>query len=343
MLVIDGSLGEGGGQILRTTLSLAMCLGKPVRIDNIRAGRRKPGLLRQHLTCLHAAKSICQAQVSGDKLGSSSVSFTPGNISAGEYHFAVGSAGSSTLVLQTVLPALLLADGVSELTLEGGTHNGMAPSFEFLRECYLPVLLAMGCEVEAELQSYGFYPAGGGRLRVRVHPASSLKELNLNERGEFIEREAVAISSRLPGHVTERELKEIHKLCGWSENELNQKMVRSAGPGNMLSLRLSSGMLTEVIDVVGERKLSAEAVAHRAIEALRRYEASGVPVGEYLADQLLLPMALGRGGVFITMPPSQHTLTNIEVITAISGIEITARELSEQRWKIAVDNGLALV
>jgi RNA 3'-terminal phosphate cyclase (ATP) len=147
MKTIDGSQGEGGGQIFRTSLTLSMCLGIPIKIINIRAGRNKPGLLRQHLCCLRAAEEICQATVEGAAFGSTSVTFTPGAIGAGNYRFSIGSAGSTTLVFQTILPALLLAEASSTVTLEGGTHSGMAPSFDFIEQSFVPQLVNKGCDM----------------------------------------------------------------------------------------------------------------------------------------------------------------------------------------------------
>jgi RNA 3'-terminal phosphate cyclase len=207
--VIDGSQGEGGGQIFRTSLTLAMCLGKSVRIENIRAGRNRPGLLRQHLVCLRSAQEVCDAEVTGAELGSSSVSFVPGAVKAGEYRFAIGSAGSTALVFQTVLLPLLLADG-----------------------------------------------------------------------------------------VTERELSQVQKKCLWPEASPRQRLVKSAGPGNVMSLRVDMENVTEVFESVGERNVSAERVAGRAIRDLKCYLVAGVPVGEHLADQVVLPMALGGGGCY---------------------------------------------
>ncbi|MDM3871709.1 RNA 3'-terminal phosphate cyclase [Porticoccus sp. W117] len=337
MITIDGSQGEGGGQIFRTSLTLAMCLGKSVCIENIRAGRNKPGLLRQHLTCLRAAQGICNAQVSGDAMGSSRVTFEPGKVKSGSYHFAIGSAGSTTLVFQTVLLPLLLADDISELTLEGGTHNGMAPSFEFIERCFLPIINKMGCHVEVELERYGFYPAGGGFWKARIQPTKGVKSLDLVKRGEIIKRKAVAISARVPEHVTERELAQVQKKCYWSESELTQKLVNSAGPGNLLSLQVASEAVTEVFESVGERHVSAERVAGRAMKDMKRYLEADVPVGEHLADQLVLPMALGNGGCFRTLQPSQHLLTNIDVIKQMTGVNISLKELKKDYWEVFVD------
>ena len=334
---IDGSFGEGGGQIFRSTLSLAMCLGQSVKIDNIRAGRKKPGLLRQHLTCLRAAKEVCDAKVTGDELGSSSVTFEPSSIKAGEYHFSVGSAGSSTLVFQTVLLPLLFANEPSDLLLEGGTHNGMAPSVDFITRCFLPQLEKMGFNVDAELTQYGFYPAGGGAWKVRIHPVDVINRLQLRERGNRIKETAVAMSSRIPGHVTERELNQVKRKCQWSDASLVQKLVKSVGPGNILSLQIETENVTEVFESIGERNVSAEQVAGRAIRDLKRYLDTDVPVAEHLADQLLLPMALGKGGVFRTLKPSLHLLTNIDVIKKMTGIEIVLKEISEDCWEVIVD------
>ncbi|WKD50145.1 RNA 3'-terminal phosphate cyclase [Microbulbifer spongiae] len=339
MIVIDGSQGEGGGQIFRTALSLAMCLGKPVRIENIRSGRSRSGLLRQHLACLRAAKEISGAKVAGDALGSSVVTFEPGAVKSGAYRFAVGSAGSTTLVFQTVLMPLLLTDGVSTLYLQGGTHNAWAPSYDFIEKCFLPVLARMGCSVAVDLKKYGFYPAGGGDWRVRIVPTKKIQALTLMQRGEVKRKEAVALSARIPTHVIERELNRVKKKCYWENSSLHQKLVSSDGPGNMLSLRVNTGDVTEVFESVGERNIRAERVAERAISALKRYMKAGVPVGEHLADQLLLPMALGNGGCFRTLKPSQHLLTNIQVIKAISGIKIELSEHSEDDWEIVVNQG----
>jgi len=292
--------------------------------------------LRQHLACLRAAKEISGAEVTGDELGSSVVTFEPGKVKSGEYRFAIGSAGSTTLVFQTVLMPLLLAEDVSELYLEGGTHNGMAPSFDYIEQCFLPVLSGIGCRIEIDLERYGFYPAGGGAWRVRIHPANKIQPLTLVERGEVINEEAVALSARIPAHVTERELSQVKKKCYWPESSLKQKLVSSEGPGNMVSLRVNVGEVTEVFESVGERNVSAERVAGRAIRDMKRYLEAGVPVGEYLADQLVLPMALGRGGRFRTLKPSQHLLTNVEVIEAIAGVEIVLTESGDDDWSVVV-------
>ncbi|WP_226668399.1 RNA 3'-terminal phosphate cyclase [Microbulbifer aggregans] len=336
MQVVDGSQGEGGGQIFRSALTLAMCLQKPVQIKNIRAGRSKPGLLRQHLACLRAAQAISGARVLGDELGSTEVVFEPGLVNAGNYHFAIGSAGSTSLLFQTILLPLLLANGVSELCLEGGTHNGLAPSFDFIEQTLLPVLARMGYRVEVVLEKFGFYPAGGGQWRARIFPAENVCSLELCDRGRLMKVFAVVTLSQLPRHIGDRELQQIKRRCHWPDDNLHYRSVESVGPGNMVSLRVSAECITEVFEVVGEKQLRAERVAGRAVNALERYLKAGVPVGEYLADQLLLPMVLGNGGRFVTLEPSQHLLTNVSVISQLTGTSIEVRKIDSDVWMVEI-------
>src|SRR5262245_13883144 len=218
MITIDGSFGEGGGQILRTALGLALVTGKAFRIVKIRAGRKQPGLLRQHLTAVNAASTIGCAEVTGASIGSTELTFVPQTVLPAHHSFAVGTAGSATLVLQTVLPALLMAGGLSTLTLEGGTHNPFAPPFDFLARCFLPLISRMGPTVTADLERPGFYPAGGGKFQVTITPAGqSLGRLDLIDRGEIRARRARAIVAGLPINIAERELAVIAARLSWKE------------------------------------------------------------------------------------------------------------------------------
>src|SRR5437016_1414247 len=183
MISIDGSEGEGGGQILRTSLALSLVTGQPFRMDRIRAKRQKPGLLRQHLTAVEAAKAVGCAEVMGAAMNSQTLEFRPAVVTPGNYRFAVGTAGSATLVLQTVLPSLLTASSTSTLTLEGGTHNPLAPPFDFLARSFMPLIQRMGPSVELELRRPGFFPDGGGRFHVRIEPVKKLPRLVLLDRG----------------------------------------------------------------------------------------------------------------------------------------------------------------
>jgi len=338
MKTIDGSQGEGGGQVLRTSLSLAMCLQIPIRLKNIRAGRKKPGLMRQHLTCVRAAKEICKAKVVGDELGSQEVEFYPNAIQAGDYHFAIGTAGSTCLLFQTVLPALLQANEPSTLILEGGTHNDMAPSFDFIQQSFLPRIKQIGYRLNIELCEYGFYPNGGGKWVVNILPMSSLNPLLLVKREKIQKRLAVATSARIPQHICERELRQVQKKCHWQESELEKRLVEACGPGNILSLRLTTDPSSEVFEVVGKVGISAERVANLAIREMQRYLSSSVVIGEKLADQLLLPLALGSGGSFTTLRPTLHTLTNIKVIQSLMECGIEVKRIKDDEYKIIVRN-----
>jgi len=322
MITIDGSTGEGGGQILRTSLSLSLVTGKAFRVEKIRAGRSKPGLLRQHLTAVNAAATIGSANVKGATLGSQMLEFEPGTIVSGDYTFAVGTAGSATLVLQTILPALLTASKPSRLTLEGGTHNPFAPPFDFLQKTFLSVINRTGPHVTATLERYGFYPAGGGRFVVNIEPAPKLSPIQITERGEFKTRCARAIYASIPSDVAQRELAVIAEKLGWPVESLKAEPVRnSACPGNILLLELESDALTEVFTGFGERGVQAETVANAVVKRAREYLVSGAPVGEHLADQLLLPMALAGSGSFTTTKVSRHAQTNMEIIGKFLAVE----------------------
>lgn len=337
MVEIDGSIGEGGGQILRSALALSLVTGRPCRLRRIRAGRSKPGLRPQHLASVEAAAAVGAAAVQGDRPGSMELSFAPGTVRAGSYRFSVGTAGSTTLVLQTVLPALLTA-GRSDLTLEGGTHNPFAPPFDFLDRVFLPLLRRMGADVRATLERPGFHPAGGGVVRVEIAPGSGLRRLDLVERGAMVARSALARVSRLPRHIAERELAVVGERLGWEAGSLHVDEVRDAfGPGNVLTLELVSERITELFTAFGRRGTPAERVAGEAVDMVEAYLASDVPVGPWLADQLLLPTALAGGGRFRTVRPTPHTRTNAEIVSRFLDVAIEMREEAAGSWLVALD------
>lgn len=336
MLILDGSFGEGGGQILRTALSLSMITGAPFRIEKVRARRRKPGLLRQHLTCVKAAERIASARVKGAELGATSITFEPGVISAGEYEFAIGSAGSTTLVFQTILPALLQATAASRVTLKGGTHNPLAPTFDYLQRVFLPLLARMGAAVETKLHKPGFFPAGGGAWHALIQPAPQLVPLTLDEAEPISGRHARADVANLPIDIAEREVSEAVRLLNWSATAGVPRTVGADGYGNVLALEIRRGGLAEVFTSFGARDISAEQVAANAVAEARDYIAADVPVGPHLADQLLIPMALAGAGSFVTVKPTAHTTTNIAVIEKFLAVEFTVTRLDGgRRWRIA--------
>lgn len=337
MLIIDGSKGEGGGQILRSSLALSLVTGTAVKVHSIRAKRSRPGLMRQHLTAVRAAAEVGRAEVTGAEIGSREIVFRPqAKAEPGAYTFNVGSAGSTTLVLQTVLPALITAAGPSQITLEGGTHNPLAPPFDFLDQAFLPLLARMGPRVTARLRAPGFFPAGGGRIDVTVEPAK-LVRLDLPERGAIESKRAVAAVANLPVAIARREIDSAREILGWEPSCFRvERLEGSAGPGNVLTITVACTHVTEVFTGFGEKSVRAEVVAERAAKEAKAWLDAGVPVGEHLADQLLLPMALAGGGSFRTIEPSSHTRTQMELLERVLGVKITATERGEGVFEIEV-------
>jgi RNA 3'-terminal phosphate cyclase (ATP) len=323
MIVIDGSEGEGGGQVVRNACALSLVTGTPFRIFNVRGKRKKPGLMRQHVTAIEAACRIGGGECEGLAVGSSEVTFRPGSVTPGDYRFAVGTAGSTALVLQTVLMPLILAEKPSRLVLEGGTHNMLAPPFEFLARAFLPILNRMGPRVEARLVRHGFYPRGGGRIEVEITPAV-LTPIECIERGTLVDRSACALFAALPIEIAEREIGFVRTALGWSEREAYvRELPADQGPGNVLLLEAAFEHVTEIVCGFGQLGVPAERVAKTAVGRMRGYLASDAFAGPYLADQLLLPFALAGGGAFTTVKPSQHSLTAADIIARFTGMGCT--------------------
>lgn len=320
LIELDGSQGEGGGQILRTALSLSMLRRQPVRIANIRAGRKKPGLMRQHLTCVRAAAAVSNAEVDGAEIGSTDLTFRPRYVRGGDFNFSIGSAGATMLVLQTVLPALLRAPAASTVTIEGGTHTTNAPVTDFISDAFLPLLQRMGAQATLAVDRHGFFPAGGGAVRCEITP-SQLQPLALTERGDLHQVEAVVLLRSLPHHIVERELDVVRRHFGSARTQ-HRDLPSGLGPGNALILRARHAHVTEVVTSLGEQGTTAELVAERACAELKHYLAHAAPVGEHLSDQLLLPLVLAGGGEFVTGRPSTHLETNAAVIAAFEAARV---------------------
>ena len=338
MIIIDGSFGEGGGQILRSSLALSLITGQPFRIEKIRAGRKKPGLLRQHLTGVKAAATIGQANVTGDNIGSTQLTFIPGEVTPGDYSFAVGTAGSATLVLQTVLPALMIGAGATTtLTLEGGTHNPFAPPFDFLQQTFLPIIKRMGVRVEATIEKHGFYPAGGGKFVITINPTRHLQPLTLIERGPITAKTARALVAHLPFEIAEREVSVIGRKLELSGDCLHAETIKtSPGLGNVVFVEVVSKHVTEIFSGFCERGVAAEAVANSVCKQALKYLSAEVVAGEYLADQLLIPLALAGGGAFTTLPLSTHSTTSMDVIRKFLAVDFAIEVLSNRAVKVAV-------
>lgn len=330
MRLIDGSRGEGGGQVLRTSLALSLLTGEPLKMVNIRAGRQRPGLLRQHLCAVNLAAQLGRAEVSGAEPGSRELEFRPHAVTPGHYEASIGTAGSTTLVLQTVLPALLTASGPTTLVLEGGTHNPLAPTHEFLTRAFVPLVNRMGPKIAVELERPGFHPAGGGRLRVSVEPSRTLAPLELRERGAVISQRATAVIAAVPGAVAKRELAVLAKRLAWTEEQLAiEGLPREVGPGNVLSAVIESEHVTEVFTGFGEKSVRAETVAEGVAREVAAYLRAAVPVGQHLADQLLLPLALAKGGAFRTQELTLHTRTQLELLRDTLGAQFTVHQDAE--------------
>ena len=342
MIAVDGSFGEGGGQILRSSLTLSAVLGRPVRIENIRAGRRRPGLGNQHLAAALATAQICGGELEGAKKGSGELVFRPGKIQPGSYAFDIGTAGSTTLVLQTILPALAWgAGGPSTVTVGGGTHNPMAPPADFISECYLPALDIMGFTASCELITHGFFPKGGGLIRAEIGPrrkrAGPGLSLDLTVDHDWGEPEVTILIANLPMHIAEREQKVTAKELGLDPRAVRiEPLDGKVGPGNAVMVRYRCGGRTALITSFGERGKRAERVAQDAALEAKAFAASKAAVDPCLADQLLLPTALGPGGSFVTSSITAHTRTQCEVLRIFLGLEVETKKLRDDAWKVTV-------
>lgn len=317
VIQLDGASGEGGGQIIRSALTLSMLSGQPFTILNIRARRKNPGLQRQHLTAVLAAAKVCDAKLQDAKLQSSRLSFWPGAIRAGNFDFDIHSAGSSTLVLQTIGPALSAAPGPSTVTVRGGTHNPMAPPFEFLAKAFVPAITRMGAQWDLSLLRHGFYPAGGGGIVAHIEP-SPWRGLQLTERPDNYRVSAKILVSQLPEDVAQREKQWLRRHMGIPAEKIAIEKVSANSPGNVVLVSSEGETHTEIFSSLGERGKRAEHVAEEAFDAWKSFDDSQAPVGEHLADQLLLPMTLaaieGRRSRFRTHVVSDHVRTHVELL-----------------------------
>jgi RNA 3'-terminal phosphate cyclase (ATP) len=335
MIEIDGSNGEGGGQIVRSSLALSAITGKPFRIFNIRAGRKKPGLKRQHLACVKAAAEICDASAAGAELESDELVFVPTKLKSGEFHFRISTAGSAPLVAQTVLPALMLADGPSKIIVEGGTHNPMAPCFDYLKKIYLPLVQKMGPKFESELLAHGFYPAGGGKFEIAIEPAKQLDGIELLERSQKFTPHIIGIVSQLPVSIAQREVDTILRKMQWKKKQSEIVIAKNPkGPGNAVLIEINSQELSEMFVALGKRGVPAEKVATSALKDAKRYLVfDNCPVGEHLADQLMLPMGLaaasGKTSRFKTVPLTEHSRTHKTVLQRFLDVSISFEEQTD--------------
>lgn len=337
-ITLDGGHGEGGGQILRTALSLSLHTGRPFRLLDIRKHRDKPGLRPQHLQAVLAAQRLGGAFVEGAAIGSQSLWFEPKQkVAPGKYVFDIGTAGSTLLLLQTLLPSLLLAEGPSTLVLRGGTHNVKAPPFEFVDRVFLPRLVQLGHRVSMQLVRPGFYPLGGGELTVSIVPTTDRHRLELLNRSPCPKLSGEVLLHRIPAHVARREQEVLQKRLSLSPTACAVRALPDClGPANAVLLQVDGEHGTELFSAIGERGVKAEDVAAVCAEEAQAFLSAEVPVGEHLADQLILPLALAEGGAYLTTKPSLHTLTQVDTVRAFLPVRIDIRQHDPLAYLIEV-------
>ncbi len=327
LIEIDGSYGEGGGQILRTALALSAVLKKPFTIHHIRSKRKNPGLQAQHLEAVEALARITEAQTEGVKFGSQEIAFVPQRILPGDYQFEVRTAGSVTLLLQAILLPLCLSGGSSTITLIGGTHVPWSPSFHYLSDVFLPTLRRMGVSTNAVIEQWGFYPRGGGKIRLRIDPVHELKPISLVKRSSLRRIRGISASSQLPEHVAERQRKKalgriLRDLKTDAEITLQQD-VSSNGPGSFMFLFAEYENVFAGFSSLGSRGKPAEKVADEAVDLLVDFMSSDGCIDPQLADQLIPFMAMAKGGsAFTTTHVTEHLLTNLWVINHLLKVKV---------------------
>jgi RNA 3'-terminal phosphate cyclase (ATP) len=318
-IFIDGSTGEGGGQILRTSLTLSCITGKRLHIKNIRSSRRNPGLAKQHLCCVQAACQVCEGKSEGAEQGSKVLDFHPRAIRSGEFNFDIGSAGSASLVIQTVLPAIFLAGKSSTVTVTGGTHNPLAPPFDFLSETFLPAISSAGFQSNCRLINHGFFPAGGGKMIANIQPrqkpvSKGHQIINICQASQEFQINARIYTAKLPFHIAKRQERLLLQSGLNIKNIEHVEVTDSDGPGNAVCIRNCGYKRTTVFTAFGMRGKPSEKVISEVVNLAKHFIESGAAVDHFLADQLLIYMAIANGGCYITDKISTHTQTNIEVI-----------------------------
>ncbi len=336
---IDGSQGEGGGQILRSALTLALLTRRPLWITNIRARRKRPGLRPQHLAAVRAAAAISNAVVEGAEIGAQELRFQPDEVQPGRYHFDIGTAGATSLVLQTVFLPLALAARPSRLTVVGGTHVPMSPCFHYLDWHWLALLRRMGFDAELQMERAGFYPRGGGRIRAVIRPGGRIAPLDLRFRGRLLQVRGLSGAGNLPDHVTRRQRERAVARLGsrYPLNDIRKARLPAVGKGSLLLLLAEFENGRGCHFALGAPGKPAETVADEAVEAMEAFLESDGCVDRYLADQLLLPLALAAGESRLrTEQVTQHLLTNAAVLRRFEVAEIEVHGAPDEPGEVVV-------
>lgn len=346
MIDIDGSQGEGGGQVLRSALALSILTGQPMRVKKIRARRSNPGLRPQHLKAVDAAAAISKARVEGVYKGSTSVVFAPGQIRSGRYRFDIGTAGSVSLVLQTIFLPLSMAGSASSVIITGGTHVPWAPCFHYLNMQWLPFMRIMGFEAQFTLSKAGFYPQGGGRIDAIIRPVEEILPIKLTQRGSLSRIDGISAVSNLKLSIADRQRRQtLRHLQNYDcVKKIKIAEMPSKFKGTLLLLRSTFGPTKNDVSAqccfyaLGELGKPAEKVADETVKALESFLATDGVVDHYLADQLLLPMAFASGASEIhTSKVTQHLLTNAAIIRAFIPLQIDIQGETGQPGRIKVD------
>lgn len=340
---IDGSEGEGGGQVLRTSLSLSALTGRPLRLTNIRAGRSRPGLRPQHLTAVRAVAAICDAEVRGDEINSQTLEFDPaGPPHSDDFRFDVedaaphGSAGSVTLILQAILWPLLFADTTSSVRLRGGTHVPFSPSYHYGAEVARPAFARFRVQLDLELDEWGWLPAGQGQMTATIRPVERLEAVSF-ERTEIERVRGVAVATNLPSHIPQRMANRANNLLRGEGFETSIRPLRESGPGPGAGIFL--WVAQGGFDSLGRKGLPSERVAEAAVADLLAFAENGtMAVDAHLADQLLLPMALAGGtSTFTTHRLTQHALTNAAILRRWLDVPITIDGEVDEPARVTVE------
>jgi RNA 3'-phosphate cyclase len=330
-LEINGALGEGGGQVLRSSLTLSVLTERPIFIRNIRLNRSKHGLLAQHLKSVDAAAAVSNAQVEGAALGSTSLTFRPSKIRSGRYKFDIGTAGATSLVFQTIFLPLSRASASSSVIITGGTHVQWSPCYHYLEKQWLPYMHLMGFDTDVELNTAGFYPQGGGRIDTVIRPATTITPLNLIERGKLIRLTGISAVANLSRGIAERQkhqalgrLVSIAGALGQPDIQIKVHQLPSSTKGTLLLLLAEFENGSACYYALGELGKPAERVADEAVDALLAFLNTQAALDHYLADQLLLPLSFAAGvSILHTNQISQHLLTNAEIIRQFLPVTIS--------------------
>jgi RNA 3'-terminal phosphate cyclase (ATP) len=325
MIKIDGSLGEGGGQILRSSLTLSLITGKGVQISNIRTKRKNPGLQHQHLCAVKAVHSIGRGEIEGAELGSTQLTYQPDTIHSGQYKFDIKTAGATTLVLQTIILPLSLANSKSHVKISGGTHVPWSPSFHFLDMQWLPYMTRLGFNIHISLDQAGFYPQGGGLIQSKTTPVEHIKPITIEERGDLIQIRGISAVANLDRSIAERQRNQVLRRLGdkYRLNDIRIKQLPSRYKGTILILLAEFESSTCCYFSLGKRGKPAEQVADDAVNEMESFMDTDGVMDEYLADQLLLPLAIANGpSIFKTPRVTSHLLTNAEVIKSFIDLTI---------------------